>query len=159
MANDDNNDNSLDDVGMTNTDRAFLVFLFGVLILTGWLGYEAYLEGHRTETTKESGETWGKWLTTAGAERFNKDYAISACTPTDANSNAPHVWGDCLKAITTKPAELSNLINPFTHEPITIGTLSDVSLSLSLILRLQCGRHLVPFGCGVGFCGCHAVAV
>ena len=125
MANDDNNDNSLDDVGMTNTDRAFLVFLFGVLILTGWLGYEAYLEGHRTETTKESGETWGKWLTTAGAERFNKDYAISACTPTDANSNAPHVWGDCLKAITTKPAELSNLINPFTLEPIAIVAACD----------------------------------
>lgn len=113
--------NPIQNPSLTLSDVIFIIFLICILVFLGWSGSLAYSEGMKTETTKHNGETWASWLTEAGAERFNENYAINECAPIAHSSDdtkTSRTWGECLKAITTTPAPLAALTNPFFNTPI-----------------------------------------
>ncbi len=136
--------NSTQNPRLTLSDVIFIIFLISILVFLGWSGSLAYSEGMKTEATKRNGEAWASWLTEAGTERFNANYAISECAPvvhvdnTKPELNTPRTWGECLKAITTTSTPLATLTNPFFNTPITFVakcSRGDQSLIGSMVLE------------------------
>jgi hypothetical protein len=72
---------------LTTGDKAFVGIMVVVLIAVTGLGLMALEEGHKTEGGKRNAEALAAWMTAAGADRFNADYAIAACA--GANKTAP----------------------------------------------------------------------
>ena len=63
----------------TAMDMLFGLVLIGVVAFVAWVGYLAYHEGLKIETSKRHGEAWLQWLGEASAQRFQPGFEPSAC--------------------------------------------------------------------------------
>jgi len=70
----------------TTGDYIFLSFMAVVVVAVVWIGILAHEEASKTEGAKRNGEQLVAWLTEAGTQRANPDYAIGACA---AGGKAP----------------------------------------------------------------------
>ncbi len=70
----------------TPGDYMFLTFMAVVVLAVIWIGVLAHEEASKTEGAKRNGEQLVAWLTEAGTQRANPDYAVGACA---AGGKAP----------------------------------------------------------------------
>jgi hypothetical protein len=60
-------------------DIAFILLMCVVLVSVVWIGILSYEVAMKTEETKRNGEALVAWLSTAGAQRFEPEFELSAC--------------------------------------------------------------------------------
>lgn len=60
-------------------DMLFGLVLLSVIAFVSWVGYLAYQEGIKIETSKRHGEAWLQWLGASSAKRFQPDFELVAC--------------------------------------------------------------------------------
>lgn len=131
-------------------DMLFGLVLLGVIAFVSWVGYLAYHEGLKIETSKRQGEAWLQWLGEASATRFQPDFSIPACAggvpaaaaeasaaapeasvaeaatvplpppAAAAASAAPKTWGACFKALTQEGGPWAGQTNPFAESPVRL---------------------------------------
>jgi hypothetical protein len=103
--------------GKPNTyDILFLIFLACMLACVAWVGVLSHEEGVKNKVTVENGEAWVKWLKDNSDARMKEDFAIESCA---FSAEERRRWGECVASLQKDVKELSHLINPFTHEPVT----------------------------------------
>ena len=117
--------------GITLTDTIFLIFLGLVVIVVCWVGQIAYLEGRKTEVSKENGEAWLAWFAKAGKERFDAGYEPAPCSGRSEGAiagvsgsvTAPdtQTWAGCFEALTRDEGALAHLRNPFFESPMVFA--------------------------------------
>ena len=73
---------------LTAADIGFLVFMAAILMVVVWLGRVAYLEGMKTEVTKDNGEAWAKWFAESNSKRFKPGFEPSACAGEEPSRSA-----------------------------------------------------------------------
>lgn len=64
---------------MTFSDILFLCFMVFVVFAVAFVGRLAYLEGMKTEGSKQNGEAMAAWFTQASADRFNDNFNPTEC--------------------------------------------------------------------------------
>jgi hypothetical protein len=125
-------------------DQAFGLALLGVIAFVSWVGYLAYQEGLKIETSKRHGEVWIQWMSDASANRFQADFQPAACSgqaplaasgataapdaassadatkPASANAAKPSNWGTCFKALTQSNGPWASHVNPFSDAQIRL---------------------------------------
>ena len=116
--------------------------LFGLVLLmviafVSWVGYLAYEEGLKIETSKRHGEAWLQWLGDASGRRFQPGFEVVACAgplpaaepvpPADPANVAPaatpapiNTWGNCFKALTQSDGPWAGHTNPFSKEQVQL---------------------------------------
>ena len=65
-------------------DILFGFTLLGVIGFVSWVGYLAYHEGLKIETSKRHGEAWLQWLGEASGPRFEAGFEPAACAGVSA---------------------------------------------------------------------------
>jgi len=110
-------------LGPTWADILFLIFLVGVLISVTMLGRLAFEEGMKTESSKENGEAWVKWMSDASADRFKEGFQPAACA--GGPSVAAAVEKERKELI--RAAKILAKKEGLENEPITIGDIKSGS--------------------------------
>jgi len=107
-------------LGPTWVDILFLIFLVGVLVSVTLLGRLAYEEGMKTESSKENGEAWVKWMTDSSDRRFKEGFQPAAC------AGGPAVAGalDKERKELMRAARIAAKKAGTEDEPITIGDIA-----------------------------------
>ena len=124
-------------IGLTRVDAIFLVFLGLVVIAVCWVGRIAYMEGKKTEISKQNGEAWITWFSKADTERFAPGYEPAACAgaATDSTAAAPgmapqnsaNTWAACLEVLTRGEGALAAVRNPFFEAPPVFAAKCDTA--------------------------------
>lgn len=130
-------------------DILFGCVLMGVVAFVAWVGYLAYEEGLKIETSKRHGEAWLQWLGEASASRYQPGFEPAGCAgPRTAVRELPlpapvpgtvavvaavnpvdHVntWGTCFSALTRSQGPWEGQINPFSGKPVSLVAKCDKS--------------------------------
>jgi len=124
-------------------DMLFGLVLLSVIAFVSWVGYLAYQEGIKIETSKRHGEAWLQWLGASSAKRFQPDFELVACagvvpavadlvTPAASIGNTASTalansWGGCFKTLTRPEGPWSGQINPFSKAPVQLVLKCDKS--------------------------------
>ena len=112
-------------------DMFFGLVLLGVIAFVFWVGYLAYEEGQKIETSKRHGEGWLQWLGEASGRRFQPGFEWAACAgamaadPADtgtatAAAASGNTWGNCFKALTQPNGPWFEQINPFSNAQVQL---------------------------------------
>ena len=118
-------------------DMLFGFTLGCVIAFVSWVGYMAYQEGLKIETSKRHGEAWLQWLGEFSDKRFEPDFEPQACAgaaaPVAGVASAPaaatlsNTWGGCFKSLTQTGGPWSGQINPFSNTPVQLVPKCDKS--------------------------------
>lgn len=118
-------------------DKLFLLSLVGVVAFVSWVGYLAYQEGLKIETSKRQGEHWLQWLGQASGPRFQPGFEPAACAAVAAPaaaSSEPAVaapagarWGACYQALTGPGGAWADLLNAFSGQAVQLVAKCDKS--------------------------------
>ena len=138
-------------------DWLFGLVLLCVIAFVSWVGYLAYHEGLKIETSKRHGEAWLQWLGEASIKRFQPGFELPACAGAVAVASEPaapsnestspsadpdgsspakvvaaavqasRTWGACYKALVQEAGPWSGQINPFSQTPVQLVPKCDKS--------------------------------
>ena len=104
-------------VGLTLTDKLFILLLILTLVGVAWVGRHSFNEGLKTETAKRNGEAWLNALKELHDERLKPDPKLQACAKASAEDQPVHNWEGCVTALQQTP-ELAGLMNPYSGEKL-----------------------------------------
>lgn len=124
-------------VGLTLTDKLFVLLLLLTLVGVAWVGRHSFNEGLKTETAKRNGEAWLNVLKAVHANRNNSDAKPEACAKTSGEGQAAHNWEACYEALKQTP-ELARLTNPYQGGPLGLieaCVAGDLSTSGALVIK------------------------
>ena len=120
-------------------DMLFGLTLVCAIAFVSWVGYLAYQEGLKIETSKRHGEEWLQWLGEVSDKRFQPDFEPNACAgagaataaspvaPAPAPTTVPNTWGACFKALTQSGGPWFGQVNPFSDTPVQLVPKCDKS--------------------------------
>jgi len=119
-------------------DMLFGLALICVVAFVTWVGYLAYQEGLKLETSKRHGEAWLLWLGEASAKRFQPGFEPVACAGltapvATAGSAVPvstagsNTWGACFKALTQQNGPWFGQMNQFSGKSVGLVSKCDKS--------------------------------
>lgn len=102
----------------TGSDKAFLAFLFCVLLAVAVMGTFNFREGLKTEAGKSQGETLAKWLSQSKDQRGQVGFEPAACASARVDADQPPTWADCSKALFGPGGPMADLRNVFSGQPM-----------------------------------------
>lgn len=111
----------------TGSDKAFLAFLFCVLLAVAVMGTFNFREGLKTEAGKSQGETLAKWLSQSKDKRGQVGFEPAACASARTDVDKPPTWADCSKALFGPGGPMGDFRNAFSGQPIAFLTRCDRS--------------------------------